>query len=164
MYTNISQSHKKNVERFFSILPRKIRKVLRTSTETFKNTLDKLKYIPYQPGIDNYSSAVTAESNYLLHQAKYEGSQSLWLDYSVQSISCGNVYYNCYIIFSLILYLFHSIYMATSQTALSPLSLFQSLGSWLILDPHFSIHLLSLFEHFYKFFTDCCCQHQVLCI
>ena len=70
--TLIFNSTARKMERLFNILPHKIRNISGTTTETFKRHLDMwLKSIPDTPKIDGYGAIVAAESNSILHQARY---------------------------------------------------------------------------------------------
>ena len=60
------------MERLFNAIPQDIRNVTGQTKDTFKRHLDKwLRNIPDMPKIDGYGVTVAAESNSIIHQAKY---------------------------------------------------------------------------------------------
>jgi len=70
--TLIHNSTARKMERLFNILPQKIRNITEVTTETFKKHLDRwLRDIPDTPKIDDYGMSVAAESNSIIHQARY---------------------------------------------------------------------------------------------
>ena len=70
--TLILNSTARKMERLFNVLPHKMRNISGTTTEIFKRHLDMwLKSIPDTPKIDGYGATVAAESNSILHQARY---------------------------------------------------------------------------------------------
>ena len=70
--TLIHNSTARKMERLFNALPQSIRNITEMNTETFKKHLDKwLVDIPDTPKIDDYGMTVAAESNSIIHQARY---------------------------------------------------------------------------------------------
>ena len=62
--------------RLFNILPAKIRNISGCSVDSFKHNLDKyLQTVPDEPQIKGYTATRRAESNSLIHMARFAASQ-----------------------------------------------------------------------------------------
>ena len=62
--------------RLFNILPAKIRNISGCSVDSFKHNLDKyLQTVPDEPQIKGYTAIRRAESNSLIHMARFAASQ-----------------------------------------------------------------------------------------
>ena len=70
--TLIHNSTARKMERLFNAIPQNIRNTTGKTKDTFKCHLDKwLRSIPDTPKIDGYGVTVAAESNSIVHQARY---------------------------------------------------------------------------------------------